>query len=379
MTAVSITEDTDLAPAGRNVPRLTALYEGTAHVIGQEKARRQMAVLLERQRLVAGGVLPRSSGAIISGKTGTGKTYLTRAMCRLSGLPFAEVNATQYTERGYVGLNLSQMFLALLESAADMIDEHRQQAPFHAESKADSVLKRRDLDAVVELAQSGVILLDEFDKWMLQGQDAQGRNVGRALQAELLKMVEGSVEYTSDDEDELGTPFDTSRVLILCAGAFVGLPAMVLRRLHRDEEYTQDEGFWDLIEPSDFVRFGLIPELAGRLSTYVMLRELKEEHLADIMSAPGGVVSEYRQQFERYGCRWEVSPQGVRYLAGVALHRGTGARGVEHVLWGAFSEALFEAAQHQDVHKLDYHPSLTDRRPAVRYEPNAHRAWLEVA
>lgn len=354
------------------------LYEGTSHVVGQEKARRQMAVLLDRQRMVAAGELPRASGAIVSGKTGTGKTLLTRAMCKLSGIPFAEVNATQYTERGYVGLNLCQMFLPLMESAARMLDEHRSESPFHADPKADSALKRRDLDNVLELAKSGVILLDEMDKWVLQGQDTQGRNVGRALQAELLKMVEGSTEYVTDDEDELGIPFDTSRVLIICAGAFVGLPRMVLRRLHRDEEYTQDEGFWDLIEPGDFVRFGLLPELAGRLSTYVMLRPLREEHLAEIMAEKGGIVGEYRSRFEAAGCEWAVSPQGVRYLAAMALSRETGARGVEHVLWGAFSEALFEAAATEELPHA-FGKQLTHIKRRVRFEPNSHRAWLEAA
>lgn len=328
------------------------LYDATDYVIGQEKARRKLAVLLERQAQVARGELRRASGAIIAGQTGVGKSYLVRGMAQLCGLPFAEVNATQYTDKGYVGLDLTQMFLPLIEAASRLYDQQHENSPLHFEPqrKEPSVLKRNpdDLKEIVKLAQHGVVMLDEFDKWMLQAEDQSGRNVGRKLQAELLKMVEGTREYVSDSEEDLGVLFDTSKVMVVCVGAFVGLPRAVLRRLGRDDEFLNQETFWDLIEPSDFVRFGLLPELSGRLSVHVFLRPLRVEDLATIISLPGGIVEEYRTRFEGYGVAWAVPEESIRQLAGIALARGTGARGLEHVMWGAFSDALFEAAVKQD-------------------------------
>lgn len=325
--------------------RALELYLGTSRVVGQERARRQLAVLLERQIGVARGRWPRSESAIICGWTGTGKTYLTRMMCELSGLPFADVNATQFTESGYSGDDLSQMFLPLLESAARMKDAASGAEP----AVVSSVLKRDDIAEVAELAATGVILLDEADKWTQRVNHQTGR-VDTAIQAEMLKMVEGSVVYISDNEDEIGIPFDTSRVLILCAGAFVGLSRSVLKRLGRPVEPDEMQVAFhtlveqNLIEQADFVRYGIIPELAGRLSKMVFLRPLTKEHLSAILHQPGGQVEEWRQRFEDVGCRWEVPDVALTHLADVALGKEVGARGIDTVLWLAFGETLFHAA-----------------------------------
>lgn len=313
------------------------LYRGTAHILGQDVARKQLAVLLERQDMVRRGVLAQSSGAILAGRTGTGKTYLARTMCQLSGLPFAEVNAAAFTERGYVGMDLPQMFLPLLSAAAKQYDAER------GEMGDSDVLKRDDLPAIKGLAQHGVILLDEFDKWLHRRNHVTGQR-DTAVQAEILKMIEGSTEYVSDDADEVGTEFDSTCVLIICGGAFVGLIERVKKRLSVDmPRGASEESFWEQIEPSDFVNYGVIPELAGRLSTHIFLRPLRVEHLQEIMLQQGGIIEEYRQRFEELGVEWGVPDEGVRHLADIALSRRTGARGVEHVCWGVFSQALFDA------------------------------------
>jgi ATP-dependent Clp protease ATP-binding subunit ClpX len=337
------------------------LYLGTSRVVGQERARRQLAVLLKRQIEVARGRWPLAESAIICGWTGTGKTYLTRMMCELCGLPFADVNATQYTETGYAGDDLAQMFMPLLESAARLRDRKASAEP----RAVSSVLKRDDIAEVAELAATGVILLDEFDKWMHRVNHHTGR-LDTAIQAELLKMIEGGTVYVSDNEDEIGIPFDTSKVLILCAGAFVGLADKVRRRLEREKEAVQDESFWQLIEQSDFVRYGVIPELAGRLSKLVFLRPLLKEHLSAIISQTGGPVDELRQRFEAVGCRWDVPPIAITHLADVALHKDVGARGIDAVLWTAFGEALF-------------HAEAAEAPMAVRLAVNQHKAELVPA
>jgi ATP-dependent Clp protease ATP-binding subunit ClpX len=345
---------------GSEVDRKSALdlYLGTSKVIGQERARRQLAVLLSRQMELAQGRWPVAESAIVCGFTGTGKTYLVRMMAGLCGLPFADANATQFTESGYAGDDLSQMFMPLLEAAARMKDG-QSGAPARAVS---SVLKRDDIAEVAGLAATGVVLLDEFDKWCHRYNHHTGR-LDTAIQAELLKIVEGSSVYISDNEDEIGIPFDTSKVLILCAGAFVGLADAVRRRLDREKDAVMDEGFWALIEQSDFVRYGLIPELAGRLGKMVFLRPLRKEHLAEIISQPGGPIDELRQRFEAIGCRWDVPPVAITHLADVALHKEVGARGIDAVIWQAFGEALF-------------HAQVAEDPVAVRMQVNHNRAEL---
>jgi ATP-dependent Clp protease ATP-binding subunit ClpX len=353
---------TELAPA-----RARQFYAGTSHVIGQEKARRQMAVLFDRQVQVAHGERQRASGALLAGWTGSGKTMLARTMCQLSGLPFADVNATQYTEPGYSGLDLKQMFLPLIEAAARELDAERalDLPEVGLREREPSVLRRpnAELVEIVNRAEQGVILLDEFDKWMNRYNHSNGR-LDTAVQADLLKMVEGSVEYVTDSEDEVGIPFSTDRVLIICAGAFVGLARLAARRLELDfDAASQSSAFWDKIEPVDFVKYGIIPELAGRLSTHIFLRPLQAEHLVEIMQQPQGIIAEYRSRFEELDCEWGVDPAAIRQLAQIALDRETGARGIEHVCWQWFSEALFDASARDEPGMVTLH--VNDPRAKV--------------
>jgi ATP-dependent Clp protease ATP-binding subunit ClpX len=333
------------------------LYLASGSVVGQEKARKQMAVLLHRQAQVAEGLLPYSNGAVIGGRSGTGKTMMARLMCRHSGLPFAETNATRYTEAGYAGLDLNKMFLPLLEATASMKDALTGEPP----PTVPSVLHRPDIQQIVEAAQVGVVLLDEFDKWMLRVNHVTGKK-DNAIQADLLKMIEGSCEYISDNEDEVGILFDTSRVLILCAGAFVNLQGIVARRL---DKQMDDVTIWDQITQEDFVKYGVLPELAGRLSTHIFLKPLQVHHLQEILLAPGGLADEYRQRFEAVGCQWAVPPEGFQQIAATAIQRETGARAVEHICWQVFAEALFEA-------------SVSERAVKVIYLPMKAKAWLEA-
>ena len=351
-----------MAVATRN--RVKALYDGTEAVVGQVRARQQMSVLLDRQWAVAEGRLPKSGGAIVGGRSGVGKTLLCRLMCEQSGLPFAEVNATRYTEAGYAGLDLAQMFLPLLDAAARMKDEREEASwKIHGEKVADedsSTLKRGDIDQVVELAECGVILLDEFDKWMLRVNHVTGQT-DTAIQADLLKMIEGSHEYVSDQEDEVGLLFDTSKVLIICAGAFVNLQRQTAAR--QDKEPT-DESIWEHIDQEDFVKFGLIPELAGRLATHIFLRPLKTGHLAELLSAEDGVLDEYKARFAAVDCEWAVTPEGVQYIAEQAIRAETGARAVDHIMHKTFSKALYLA-------------SVSERPTRVTYHVNWHEARVE--
>ena len=350
----------------------TRLYEATSSVVGQEPARRQLAVLLERQIEVAEGKWEISNrGAIMAGNSGTGKTMMARLMCAASALPFAEVNATQYTEAGYMGKQLSDIFLPLIEAAATMLDDREGKA----QTDRLPALKREPAEVaeILKLAETGVVFLDEFDKWMQRVNHATGQRGEAALQGELLKLVEGSIEWVggNEDEDLLGVPFDTSRVLFICAGAFTDVPKLVAKRLHRRtdqddpkaavREYLYDPTFWDSIAAEDFIAYGIVPELIGRLSAVIYLMPLRPEHLAVILEAPGGPVEEYRSRFERRGVEWAVDSAALRAIAQESLERATGARGIDHEMWHRFAEALYaagDAAGRKVVFSVNQHKAV---------------------
>lgn len=351
------------SPAQERTGAIRQLYASTTEVIGQEPARRQLAMLLERQmRIAFEGRWEKSESALIYGRTGTGKTYLTRKMCKLSGLPFADANATTFTESGYAGQDLSQMFLPLLEATAELIDTESERyagLPMlekRIRTDQTSVLKRDDIDQVVERAETGVILLDEMDKWAHRINHHTGR-LDTAIQSEFLKIVEGSNVYVTDSEDEAGVLFDTSRVLVICAGAFVGLANQVLKRLDKEQDFSGSDQFWQLIEQSDFVRYGLIPELAGRLSKVIFLRPLRKEHLAEIILLPGGPIEELQERFAEFDSEWDVPQAAVTQLADIALRKEVGARGLDSVLWSTFNEALFKAALAEGPSRVSLRPN----------------------
>jgi ATP-dependent Clp protease ATP-binding subunit ClpX len=327
---------------------IAELYRATEHVIGQEEARQRLAVALRRQVLVADGRYTNSAGVLMAGPTGTGKSFLSREMAMRCGLPFAEANATQYSEVGFVGLNLSQAFLPLISAAARMVEAERTQRTYRYETNAPATLLGRDpavIEEAVRRAEGGILLLDEFDKWLIASEDSTtGRDVGRKLQAELLQILEGSVVYVADKEEELGVEFDTRRVLLLCAGAFVGLSYVVERRLDREGSQYSPESWWEMVEPADFLKLRMIPELVGRLSTTIMFKPLREEHLTRILRTEGGLLDEYRARFAADGCELVVEEAGLNTVAGIALARATGARGLRHLLEKILVPALFAAA-----------------------------------
>jgi ATP-dependent Clp protease ATP-binding subunit ClpX len=348
-------------------------------VVGQEKARKQMSVILDGQWRIAQGIDDaQPGGVLLGGFSGTGKTMTARMMCTHLGLPYAETDATRYAEVSFKGLQLPQIFIPLLREAARMKDAEAREvapddftptwAPQSEKGSADSIFKREDIDDVVHRAQAGVILLDEFDKWMQRVNHVTGQR-DTAMQGELLKMIEGSHEFVTATDDEVGVPFDTSKVLIICAGAFVGLYQQVRARLHDDSDpraQQMDENFWNSIVPEDFERFGLLPELAGRLSRHIFTRPLQQAHMREILTRPGGVLAYYRKRYEDYGVRWAIEDDGENWLTSEAMHHKTGARALEHVAHKMLGgEVLFEA-------------SVADMAMAVRLKPNWPRAKVEL-
>lgn len=349
-------------------------------MIGQERVRRQMAAVLDGHWRVAEGIDDwQPGGVLLAGPSGTGKSMTARLMCRALGLPFAETDATRYAEVTYKGLQLPQMFIPLIRAAARMIDERKATdqdpdapaipswAPRPNREGEDSIFKREDLDDVVALAEKGVILLDEFDKWMLRVNHVTGQQE-TSIQSEILKMIEGSHEFVTATDDEVGVPFNTHHVLIICAGAFIRLQGLVRQRLHEDADpraQLMDDHFWDSVKPEDFERFGLLPELAGRLSRHLFTRQLQDRHMRTILTAAGGLLDYYRRRYEDLGVEWGLDDNSVSHMIQVAMEHRTGARALSFVCHRMLgSDTLFEA-------------STAEMRTVVRLPVGAHRARLE--
>ncbi|MFI4977542.1 MAG: AAA family ATPase [Solirubrobacterales bacterium] len=355
MSAVSL-KTTDALDYAQLIQQL---YDSTTSVVGQLKARRRLAVLLAQQKLVALGKAHHSWGAVIAGNTGVGKTMMAQLMCRACELPFSAADATKFSETGFAGRDLPTMFLPLIEDASAVYDRQLQRSAFrtvpHRKERYTLARPAEELEPILAMAQTGVVLLDEFDKWMSR-KDTQGRDVGRVLQGELLAMISGTREWIiqSDAEDAPGVWFDTSKVLIICCGAFVGLSERVQKRLAREQLTQQDQGFWDLVEPYDFQSFGVIPELAGRQAVHILLRALSPKDLAVIIKRPGGIVDEFAGYFRAVGGDLELTEGDLIRLASAAAELDTGARSLDFTFWSVFGEALYEATQrHGGVAHLD--------------------------
>jgi ATP-dependent Clp protease ATP-binding subunit ClpX len=334
-------------PDARRLP--LQLYQATGAVLGQEEARKRLAMLFQRQADVLAGRYPEAVGVLVFGRTGVGKTMCLREMAARCGLPFATVDATMYTDKGYVGPDLTQMFLPLIRDAMDKLQAQQsgQQVEYRDEEQSTSLFgrPREEVEAALHFAERGVILLDEFDKWLVRGNDQSGRNIGRQLQAELLNMVQGATYYVTDTEEELGEDFDTSRVMIVCCGAFTGLAPLLESRL--DMSNLHEETMWEQVEPKDFEHLGILPELSGRLASHVAFKPLNAEHLAQILRLEGGLLDEYTARFAAEGCRLQIGEAAVSVLGRIAHSRGTGARGLRHVMEQLTGIALFKAAEWQ--------------------------------
>jgi ATP-dependent Clp protease ATP-binding subunit ClpX len=331
------------------------LFEATSSVLGQEVPRKQLVNALDRHAAGLAGVRLPAVMVIVAGPTGAGKTFMIRRMCQASLLPFAEANATQFTEAGYQGLDLPQLYLPLaLTAARDYDRELRLEVLSGGEGswetpKRTSPLRRESDEELVKIgerASTGVILLDEFDKW-LNRKDGNGRDIGIQLQAELLKLIEGDKVHVTDDDDHLGVTVDTSGVLIIACGAFVGLDKIVHKRLSRgqDRGVTDSPTAWKNVKPVDFINFGLMPELVGRIGSYVMLSPLSVETMLSILEAPGGLLDEYRDRFKAKGVEIEVDNGGKVALARLAQEIGVGARGLRFAMETVLFQALFQAGE----------------------------------